>query len=58
VEQKFAENSSDTHVAYPNAVLRLITKFRETGSSVDVLRSGRQPVLAEEKRLDISDRIS
>jgi hypothetical protein len=57
LQEKFAVKSPDTSVPHRNAVRRLIEKFRETGSVLEVERSGRPSKLNDEKLLDISDSV-
>jgi len=55
VQEQFAEKFPETPVPHHNAVHRLIEKFRETSSVLDVKRSGRPSKLNGDKLTDISD---
>ncbi|KAJ4444475.1 hypothetical protein ANN_06267 [Periplaneta americana] len=55
VKQKFRERFPESALPNRDTVRDLIAKFRKTGSVHDAPRSGRPPVLTEEKLLDISD---
>jgi hypothetical protein len=57
LQQKCAEMFPDTQVPRRNAVRQLIAKFHETRLVAGLPTFGRQAVLTEEKKLDISDRI-
>jgi len=55
VQEQFAEKFPETPVPHRSAVRRLIEKFRETGSVLEVEGSGRPSKLNGEKLMDISD---
>jgi transposase len=55
VQQQFVEKFPPTPAPHRNAVHRLIEKFRETGSVLDTVQSGRPSKLNNKKLMDISN---
>jgi hypothetical protein len=55
VQEQFAEKFPETSVLHSNAVRRLIEKFGDTGSVLDVERIWRLSKLNDKKLMDISD---
>ena len=55
VKEDFATQFPDTEVPHRNAVNRLVTKFRDTGTVADAPRSGRPTILTEDKVEEVAD---
>jgi hypothetical protein len=55
VQEQCAEKLPETLVPHRDAVCRLNEKFHETGSVLDIEKSGRLPKLNDKKLMDISD---